>query len=570
MSYQETYEQWLKADLPEALTAELKAMNEKTKEDAFYTYLEFGTAGQRGLIGAGINRMNIFTVRLTTEGLARLMDSKGDAKKRGVAIAYDSRHFSKDFAMETATVLADHGIPSFVYDSLRPTPALSFTIRELHTLTGVMITASHNPAPYNGYKVYGEDGGQMPPEDAAKLTEYIRQIDDIFSIKTGNTDQYIADGTITIIGEDIDSKYLENIKSVTINQELINQYGKDLSLVFTPLHGTGEMLGRRALAQAGFEKIAMVEEQAIPDPDFTTVKSPNPESQEAFALAEKLGKEVGADMLVATDPDADRIGVEVRLPNGQYQPLSGNQIGAILAKYILEAHKQAGTLPTNAALVKSIVSTELVTKIAESYDIAMFNVLTGFKFIGEKIQAWEENHEHTYMFGFEESFGYLIKPFCRDKDAIQALLLICEVAAYYRSLGKSLYDGIQNIYAEYGFFVEKTVSVTLAGVNGKEEISKIMSKFRDNQPTAFDGISISLAEDFQKLTATSADGTVEKLTTPPSDVLKYHLEEGSWIAVRPSGTEPKIKFYLAAVANTEAAANNKIENFEKEINAFIK
>ncbi|MCL2858433.1 MAG: phospho-sugar mutase [Streptococcaceae bacterium] len=570
MSYQETYEQWLKADLPEALMAELKAMDEKTKEDAFYTYLEFGTAGQRGLIGAGINRMNIFTVRLTTEGLARLMDSKGDAKKRGVAIAYDSRHFSKDFAMETATVLADHGIPSFVYDSLRPTPALSFTIRELHTLTGVMITASHNPAPYNGYKVYGEDGGQMPPEDAAKLTEYIRQIDDIFSIKTGNTDQYIADGTITIIGEDIDSKYLENIKSVTINQELINQYGKDLSLVFTPLHGTGEMLGRRALAQAGFEKIAMVEEQAIPDPDFTTVKSPNPESQEAFALAEKLGKEVGADMLVATDPDADRIGVEVRLPNGQYQPLSGNQIGAILAKYILEAHKQAGTLPTNAALVKSIVSTELVTKIAESYDIAMFNVLTGFKFIGEKIQAWEENHEHTYMFGFEESFGYLIKPFCRDKDAIQALLLICEVAAYYRSLGKSLYDGIQNIYAEYGFFVEKTVSVTLAGVNGKEEISKIMSKFRDNQPTAFDGISISLAEDFQKLTATSADGTVEKLTTPPSDVLKYHLEEGSWIAVRPSGTEPKIKFYLAAVANTEAAANNKIENFEKEINAFIK
>ncbi|MCL2676397.1 MAG: phospho-sugar mutase [Streptococcaceae bacterium] len=570
MSYQETYEQWLKADLPEALMAELKAMDEKTKEDAFYTYLEFGTAGQRGLIGAGINRMNIFTVRLTTEGLARLMDSKGDAKKRGVAIAYDSRHFSKDFAMETATVLADHGIPSFVYDSLRPTPALSFTIRELHTLTGVMITASHNPAPYNGYKVYGEDGGQMPPEDAAKLTEYIRQIDNIFSIKTGNTDQYIADGTITIIGEDIDSKYLENIKSVTINQELINQYGKDLSLVFTPLHGTGEMLGRRALAQAGFEKIAMVEEQAIPDPDFTTVKSPNPESQEAFALAEKLGKEVGADMLVATDPDADRIGVEVRLPNGQYQPLSGNQIGAILAKYILEAHKQAGTLPTNAALVKSIVSTELVTKIAESYDIAMFNVLTGFKFIGEKIQAWEENHEHTYMFGFEESFGYLIKPFCRDKDAIQALLLICEVAAYYRSLGKSLYDGIQNIYAEYGFFVEKTVSVTLAGVNGKEEISKIMSKFRDNQPTAFDGISISLAEDFQKLTATSADGTVEKLTTPPSDVLKYHLEEGSWIAVRPSGTEPKIKFYLAAVANTEAAANNKIENFEKEINAFIK
>lgn len=570
MTYQETYDKWLAADLPEYLKSELTNMDEKTKEDAFYTYLEFGTAGQRGLIGAGTNRMNVYTVRLTTEGLARLMDSKGEAKKRGVAIAYDSRHFSKEFAMETATVLADHGIPSFVYDSLRPTPALSFTIRELKTLTGVMITASHNPAPYNGYKVYGEDGGQMPPEDAAKLTDYIREIDDIFSIKLGNTDEYVKNGTIQIIGEAVDVKYLENIKTVTINQALINEHGKDLNIVYTPLHGTGEMLGRRALAAAGFDKIAVVEEQAVPDPDFSTVKSPNPESQAAFELSEKLGREVGADMLVATDPDADRIGVEVRLPDGTYQPLSGNQIGAVLAKYILEAHKSAGTLPANAAVVKSIVSTELVTKIAESYNTTMFDVLTGFKFIGEKIHAWETNGEHTYMFGFEESFGYLIKPFVRDKDAIQAMLLICEVAAYYRSLGKTLYDGIQDIYKEYGYFVEKTISVTLAGVNGKEQIAEIMGKFRENAPVKFDGLEVLLTEDFGQLTATSASGKVEKLTTPPSDVLKYHLEDGSWIAVRPSGTEPKIKFYLAAVADTEAQANQKIEHFDKEINAFVK
>lgn len=570
MSYQESYEKWLNADLLPELHEELVNMDEATKEDAFYTYLEFGTAGQRGLLGAGTNRMNLYTVRLTTEGLARLMDSWGEAeKKRGVAIAYDSRHFSKEFAFETATLLADHGIPSFVYDSLRPTPDLSFTVRELGTKTGVMITASHNPAPYNGYKVYGEDGAQMPPEDAAKLTDYIRQVDDIFSIKLGDTDKYIADGMIKVIGEDVDVKYLKNLESININFDLIEKYGKDMRIVYTPLHGTGEMLGRRALKQAGFENIAVVEEQAVPDPDFSTVKSPNPESQAAFELSEKLGREVGADVLIATDPDADRLGVEVRLPDGSYQPLTGNQIGAILAKYILEAHKSAGTLPANAALVKSIVSTELVTKIAESYNVTMFNVLTGFKFIGEKIEKWEHDHAHSYMLGFEESFGYLIKPFVRDKDAIQAMLIVCEVAAYYRSLGKTLYDGIQDIYKEYGYFVEKTVSVTLEGSNGKAQIAEIMGKFRANPPKAFDGLEVLLTEDFQELTVTSASGKVEKLTTPPSDVLKYHLEDGSWIAVRPSGTEPKIKFYLAAVADDEASANAKIENFDKEIKAFI-
>lgn len=567
MSYKESYQKWADfSELPDYLKNELATMDEHTKEDAFYTSLEFGTAGQRGLIGVGTNRMNIYTVRQTTEGLARLMDSKGENKKRGVAIAYDSRHFSREFAFDAARILALHDIPSYVFESLRPTPELSFAIRELNTLTGIMITASHNPAPYNGYKVYGEDGGQMPPEDADQLTAYINEIEDIFHIELADENSEL----ITIIGDNIDKKYLNNVKSVTINQAIIDEFGKNLNIVFTPLHGTGEMLGRKTLAQAGFEKIAVVEEQAIPDGDFPTLKSPNPESQAAFELSEKLGREVDADMLVATDPDADRIGVEVRLPNGDYQPLSGNQIGAVLAKYILEAHKQAGTLPANAAVVKSIVSTELVTAITKSYDVKMFNVLTGFKFIAEKIQEFEETGSHTYMMGFEESFGYLIKPFVRDKDAIQALLLICEVAAYYKSLGKTLYDGIQDIYAEYGFYLENTVSVTLEGIDGAAQIKAVMDKFRGNQPTSFNGIKVTLTEDFLENTATASDGSVEKLTTPPSNVLKYHLEDGSWIAVRPSGTEPKIKFYLAAVGETETISVAKLEAFDAEIKAFIK
>lgn len=567
MSYNEIYQKWSEFDaLPDYLKNELKNMTEHDKEDAFYTSLAFGTAGQRGLIGAGTNRMNIYTARQTTEGLARLMDAKGDSKKRGVAIAYDSRHFSKTFAFDAARVLALHDIPSFVFESLRPTPELSFAIRELNTLTGIMITASHNPAPYNGYKVYGEDGGQMPPEDADKLTEYIQEIDDIFQIPLADEDNEL----ITIIGETIDNKYLAEVKAVTINQDIINTYGKNLNIVFTPLHGTGEMLGRKTLAQAGFEKIAVVEAQAIPDGDFPTLKSPNPENQAAFELSEQLGREVDADMLVATDPDADRIGVEVRLPNGTYQPLTGNQIGAVLAKYILEAHKQAGTLPANAAIVKSIVSTELVTAIAKSYDVKMIDVLTGFKFIAEQIQSFEETGSHTYMMGFEESFGYLIKPFVRDKDAIQALLLICEVAAYYKSLGKTLYDGIQDIYAEYGYYLENTVSITLEGIDGAAQIKAVMDKFRLNQPTHFNGIKVALTEDFLHNTSTSADGETTALTTPPSNVLKYHLEDGSWIAVRPSGTEPKIKFYLAAVAETQEASADKLIAFADDINAFIK
>ena len=572
MTYQENFQKWADfADLPDYLRRDLESMDEKTKEDAFYTNLEFGTAGMRGLIGAGTNRINIYVVRQATEGLARLIESKGgNEKERGVAIAYDSRHFSPEFAFESAAVLAKHGIKSYVFESLRPTPELSFAVRHLNCFAGIMITASHNPAPFNGYKVYGEDGGQMPPHDADALTTYIRSIENPFTVEVADVEAEKASGLIEVIGETIDAEYLKEVKDVNINPTLIEEFGKDMKIVYTPLHGTGEMLARRALAQAGFDSVQVVEAQATPDPDFSTVKSPNPESQAAFALAEELGRQVGADVLVATDPDADRVGVEVLQKDGSYLNLSGNQIGAIMAKYILEAHKNAGTLPENAALCKSIVSTDLVTKIAESYGATMFNVLTGFKFIAEKIQEFEEKHNHTYMMGFEESFGYLIKPFVRDKDAIQAVLVVAELASYYRSRGLTLADGIEEIYKEYGYYAEKTISVTLSGVDGAEQIKAIMTKFRENAPKEWNATEITVVEDFKAQTSTAADGTVTILTTPPSDVLKYTLADGSWIAVRPSGTEPKIKFYIAVVGESNEDSQSKIANIEAEINAFVK
>lgn len=572
MTYQESYNKWLASDqLPDYLRQELEGMDETTKEDAFYTNLEFGTAGMRGYIGAGTNRINIFVVRQATEGLAKLVESKGEeAKKRGVAIAYDTRHFSPEFAFESAQVLAAHGIKSYVFESLRPTPELSFAVRHYNAIAGIMVTASHNPKEFNGYKVYGEDGGQMPPADASALTNYIRGIEDPFSVELANLENSKSSGLITVLGEETDRLYLDELKTININHDLIAEYGKDMKIVYTPLHGTGEMLARRSLAEAGFESVQIVESQATVDPDFSTVASPNPESQAAFALAEELGREIDADVLLATDPDADRVGVEVRQADGSYWNLSGNQIGALIAKYVLEAHKTAGTLPTNAALAKSIVSTELVTKIAESYGATMFNVLTGFKFIAEKIQEFEETGNHTYMFGFEESFGYLIKPFVRDKDAIQAVLMVAEIAAYYRSRGLTLADGIDEIFKEYGYFAEKTISVTLSGKDGAEEIKAIMAKFRKNAPEQFNKTDIALFEDFAEQKAVALDGTRTKLTTPPSDVLKYTLTDDSWFAVRPSGTEPKIKFYIATVGETLEEANQKVANIEKEINDFVK
>ncbi|EIT2383651.1 phospho-sugar mutase [Enterococcus faecalis] len=574
VSWEQVYQQWLNEEnIPENLKNELKDLNTDPEkcEDAFYAPLEFGTAGMRGILGAGINRMNIFTVRQATEGLARFMDTQDpETKRRGVAIAYDSRHMSPEFAMEAAKTLAKHDIPSFVFESLRPTPELSFAVRYFKAFAGIMITASHNPAAYNGYKVYGEDGGQMPPADADALTKYVRSIENPLKIDVLSDEEVAHSGLINIVGEEVDNAYLKEIKTVTINQELINEMGKELKLVYTPLHGTGKMLGEKALKQAGFEKFVLVPEQAVADPDFTTVKSPNPEEHSAFEYAIRLGEKEGADLLIATDPDADRLGAAVRMPNGDYQVLTGNQLGSIMIHYILEAHQQAGTLPQNAAVLKSIVSSELATAIAEKYNTKMFNVLTGFKFIAEKIQQYEEDHSQTFMFGFEESYGYLVKPFVRDKDAIQALVLLAEVAAFYKKQGKTLYDGLQDIFEEFGYFEEKTISVTMSGIEGSGKIKALMAKCREQAPTEFAGIQVAQTEDFKELTRTFADGQTEQLQTPPSDVLKYHLEDGSWIAIRPSGTEPKIKFYLATKATSSSEASEKIAAFETVVNELTK
>ncbi|WP_304651911.1 phospho-sugar mutase [uncultured Ligilactobacillus sp.] len=574
MSWEETYTIWNKQpDLAPEVREDLdKIVNDKEAlEDAFYTPMEFGTAGMRGLIGAGINRMNIYTVRQATEGLARFMDTLDEETKlRGVAISYDSRHMSQEFAFEAARVLGAHKIPSFVFESLRPTPELSFTVRHLHAYAGIMITASHNPKQYNGYKIYGEDGAQMPPKESDMITNYIREVDDLFAVEVADKDALINDKTLKVIGSEVDEVYLENAKEVTIDRELVAEEGKTMKLVFTPLHGTGGMLGEKALRQAGFEDFTMVPEQAMPDPEFSTVEHPNPEFTEAFDLAIKLGKSQKADLLVAVDPDADRLGAAVRQPDGEYELLTGNQIAALMLNYILTARKKAGNLPANAALVKSIVSSEFAAKVAADFGVEAINVLTGFKFIAEQIQHFEETNEHSFMLGFEESYGYLIRPFVRDKDAIQSLVLLAEVAAFYKKQGKNLYDGLQELFEKYGYFAEKTIALTFDGIEGAQEIKDLMAKFRQELPTDFAGYKVIAAEDYQASSRQDAEGNVTAINLPKSNVLKYFLEDGTWIAVRPSGTEPKIKFYIGTQGDSEADAQAKCEKFEKAINDFIK
>ena len=570
MSWQEVALKWEKfEELEDYLKTQLENFSEKEKEEAFYAPLEFGTAGMRGIVGPGINRMNIYTVRQATEGLARLIETYGEeAKKRGVAIAHDSRHFSPEFALESAKVLVKHGIKAYVFEDLRPTPELSYAVRHLHTFAGIMITASHNPAAYNGYKVYGEDGGQMPPKDADALTEYVRQVENPLVVEVVAKEELEQSALFEWIGEAVDAAYLEEIKSVSVNPALLSNT-KDLSVVYTPLHGTGLMLTKRALDQAGFTGLQIVSEQAVPDGDFTTVKSPNPEEAGAFEYAIRLGEETKADVLLATDPDADRMGAAVRQPDGSYQVITGNQIAAILLDYLLFAHQKAGTLPANAAAVKSIVSSELPTVIAEHYGAKMVNVLTGFKFIAEQIKNYEETNAHTFMFGFEESYGYLVQPFVRDKDAIQAVLLLTEVAAHFKSEGKTLYDGLQALYEKYGYFLEKTISVTVQGLEGPAKIKALLDGLRKEVPSNFGGIKVSVAQDFAVNQQVDAEGVVSEIGLPTSNVLKYILEDGSWIAVRPSGTEPKIKFYMGVKAATQEEAEEKLAKFQKDLDAYI-
>ncbi|TVV33724.1 phospho-sugar mutase [Weissella cibaria] len=573
MTWQDNYQIWAdRTDLPANLQADMQqlATDDKAAEDAFYQPLSFGTAGMRGILGAGINRMNIFTVRQATEGLARLMDSLDDAVKgRGVAISYDSRHFSPEFAIESAKVLGAHGIKAYVFETLRPTPELSFTVRHLNAYAGIMITASHNPKDYNGYKIYGEDGGQMPPKESDIITASIREAN-MFEVPVKDEAELVAAGLLVKIGKEVDDAYLAEVKTVTVNQELIDTVGKDMKLVYSPLHGTGALIAGQALQNAGFENVTIVPEQAEPNGDFPTVKLPNPEDPEALAMGIALAKEQGADVVIAVDPDADRMGTAVRQPSGEYQLLTGNQIGAVLLNYLLTAKKAAGTLPANGALVKSIVSSEFAADIAKNFGVETINVLTGFKYIAEQIQHFEDTNEHTFLFGFEESYGYLVKSFARDKDSVQATVLLAEVAAYYKSLGKTLYDGLQELFEQYGYFVENTKSLTFAGVDGAEKIAALMNKFRAETPAEFGGVQVAKVEDFSLQTETdTTTGAVTPMTLPKANVVKYWLADGSWVAVRPSGTEPKIKFYVGTKGATAQAADDELAAIQATIATYV-
>ena len=570
MNWKQEFSRWLSyAELDAELKEQLENMkqDEKKIEDSFYKNLEFGTGGMRGELGAGTNRLNVYTVRKATQGLAKFIEKLGEeAKKRGVVVAYDSRHKSPEFAMEVAATLGAHGITTYVFESLRPTPVLSFAVRHLHTVSGIVLTASHNPPEYNGYKVYGEDGGQLPPKEADELISYVNAVEDELTVEVADVEQLKADGLLHIIGQEVDDAYAADLNNVIINKEMVQNVGKDLKIVFTPLHGTSNISVRRGLEEVGFTDVTVVKEQELPDPNFSTVKSPNPEEHAAFEYAIRDGEKVGADVLIATDPDADRLGVAVRNHDGEFQVLTGNQTGALMLDYLLSQKKENGTLPENGVVLKTIVTSEIGRTIAKAYGLDTVDTLTGFKFIGEKIRQYEESGQYEFQFGYEESYGYLIRPFCRDKDAVQSVLFACEVAAYYKSQGKTLYDGLLEVFEKYGFFREDLVSLTLKGKDGAEQIQEMMATFRKNPPKEVAGLTVVAVEDYKASIITSLqDGHKEEIHLPKSNVLKYQLEDGSWFCLRPSGTEPKIKFYFGVQDNSLQNSEQKLLTIKEDI-----
>ncbi|ADY24059.1 phospho-sugar mutase [Bacillus paranthracis] len=570
MNWKQEFSRWLSyAELDAELKEQLENMkqDEKKIEDSFYKNLEFGTGGMRGELGAGTNRLNVYTVRKATQGLAEFIEKLGEeAKKRGVVVAYDSRHKSPEFAMEVAATLGAHGITTYVFESLRPTPVLSFAVRHLHTVSGIVLTASHNPPEYNGYKVYGEDGGQLPPKEADELISYVNAVEDELTVEVADVEQLKADGLLHIIGQEVDDAYAAELNNVIINKEMVEKAGKDLKIVFTPLHGTSNISVRRGLKEVGFTDVTVVKEQELPDPNFSTVKSPNPEEHAAFEYAIREGEKVGADVLIATDPDADRLGVAVRNHDGEFQVLTGNQTGALMLDYLLSQKKENGTLPENGVVLKTIVTSEIGRTIAKAYGLDTVDTLTGFKFIGEKIKQYEESGQYEFQFGYEESYGYLIRPFCRDKDAVQSVLFACEVAAYYKSQGKTLYDGLLEVFEKYGFFREDLVSLTLKGKDGAEQIQEMMATFRENPPKEVAGLTVVAVEDYKASIITSLqDGHKEEIHLPKSNVLKYQLEDGSWFCLRPSGTEPKIKFYFGVQDNSLQNSEQKLLTIKEDI-----
>ncbi len=573
MDYKKVYEEWLSNPyFDDATKAELKAIAEDEKEikERFYADLEFGTAGLRGIIGAGTNRMNVYTVRKATQGLANYILSVG-AKDKGVAIAYDSRRMSPEFADEAALCLAANGIKAYVFESLRPTPELSFAVRTLGCTAGINITASHNPPEYNGYKVYWEDGAQItPPHDTGIMAE-VRKVTDYATVKTMDKEAAMAAGLYEVIGQAIDDRYMEALKSQVLHWDAIKEVGKDLKIVYSPLHGTGNIPARRVLKELGFENVYVVKEQELPDGEFPTVSYPNPEAAEAFALGLKLAKEVDADLVLATDPDADRLGVYVKdTKSGEYLSMTGNMSGCLLEEYELSQRKALFGLPEDGAVVSTIVSSNMAGVIARSYGLRFIEVLTGFKFIGQQILGFENSKKGTYLFGFEESYGCLIGTHARDKDAIVATMALCEAAAYYKTQGKTLWDALIDMYEKYGYFKDDVKAITLKGIEGLEKIQQILESLRNDPPVQIGAYKVISARDYKKDTIKNLEtGEVTPTGLPSSNVLYFDLNDDAWLCVRPSGTEPKIKFYYGVKGTSMEEADEKSAALGEQVLAMI-
>lgn len=575
MDINTAYEFWLQNTyFDENTREELRKIKDDPKEieDRFYKDLEFGTGGLRGIIGAGTNRMNIYTVRKASQGLANYIASQGEeAKKRGIVIAYDPRHMSAEFSMEAAMVFAGNGIKAYVFDELRPTPELSFALRQLNAVAGIVVTASHNPKEYNGYKVYGEDGGQLPLDASNAVLQEIEKIKDITQVDLLNKDESLRKGLINIIGSEIDDAYMQKLKTLSINTEIIEKVAGTFKIIYTPLHGAGNKPVRRILSETGFKNVLVVKEQELPDPDFTTVKSPNPEEKTAFAIAIELAQKENVDLIIGTDPDCDRVGVVVRNAAGDYVVLTGNQTGCLLLEYILSQLKLKGRLPLNSFAVKTIVTTELSRAIAAEYGVELVEVLTGFKFIGEQIKLMDEFGDKKYLFGFEESYGYLAGTFVRDKDGVVASMLIAEMAAYYKSRGMSLYEGLQEVFIKYGYYLEGITSFTMTGKEGSEKIKSTMTRLRNEKPEKFGSSEVKAFRDY--LTSKRFEvpgGKTENLTLPESDVLYYEMKDGSWFCIRPSGTEPKIKIYYGVSSENLASSQRKLDDFQEDVLGVVK
>jgi phosphoglucomutase len=571
MNYREVYELWLESSVVDERTKEeLRTItDEKELEDRFYKELEFGTGGLRGVIGVGSNRMNTYTVGKATQGLALYLLNTY-SEEISVSIAYDSRIMSKEFAETAACVLCANGIKVNLFEGLRPTPMLSYTVRHMGSKAGIVVTASHNPKQYNGYKVYGEDGGQVTDKAASQILEYITSLNDFSEIKTIDIDEAKNKGLLNIIGEDIDKSYLEKVKALTIREELVKVHAKDLRIIYTPIHGAGNMPIRRVLGELGYENLAVVKEQEQPDGNFPTAAYPNPEDPRVFNIALEMAREVQPDIIFGTDPDCDRIGVVVKDNKGEYKVLSGNQTGVLLTHYIVSSLKETNKLPENGVVIKTIVTTDMVKKITEDYNVELMDVLTGFKYIGEKIKEFEQTGSNSYLFGFEESYGYLAGTFVRDKDAVVAATLISEMTLYYKIKGMSLYDALMELYKEYGFYKESLISIDLQGKEGQEKIANSLEYLRHSMKAAVNGVRIVKKMDYKLSVEKDLVNIEEKtINLPKSNVLKFVLEDGSWFVVRPSGTEPKMKIYLSCIGSSLSDADSVMEKFKESIMAII-